>query len=373
MTPDPRTTGSRNLRVSGPTPLPESVLEALGEQMVSHRGEEFRHRLRRVVEHLAAVFGTRDGTVLPFTASGTGGLEAAVLNTLAPGDRVLAVRCGHFGDRFAEIAACFGAEVIPLDVPWGRAADPDEVRRTLRATGPVAAVLLTHCETSTGVLNPLPELAAAVHAESEALLLVDGVSSVGAAPVDMDRLGIDVVITASQKALMAPPGLVILAASRRALEVSERHAQSRYYFDFPKMAAAVAEGTTTYTPAMGVVYGLDAALQQIAAEGLDQVFRRHRELAAACRTGLAELGFEGFADPPHASPSVTSVLLPPELSASEVRARLEQEHQVFVAQGRSHLKERVLRVGHMGNVARHHIDHLVAAVAAVTTSGRARP
>ncbi|MCB1058068.1 MAG: alanine--glyoxylate aminotransferase family protein [Acidobacteria bacterium] len=371
MTRTPRTSGSRNLRVSGPTPLPEPVLEALGEQMVSHRGEEFRRRLRRVVARLAQVFGTREGTILPFTASGTGGLEAAVLNTLAPGDSVLAVRCGHFGERFAEVAECYGAEVLPLDVAWGRAADPDDLRRALRTHGPVAAVLLTHCETSTGVLNPLAELAAVVRAESPALVLVDGVSSVGATAIDMDRLGLDVVITASQKALMAPPGLVVLAASRRALEVSERHCQRRYYFDFPKMAEAVAEGTTTYTPAMGVIYGLDAALEQMLTEGLDQVFARHRELAAACRDGLRELGFEGFADPAHASPSVTSVLLPPELSASDIRSRLEREHEVFIAQGRAHLKERVLRVGHMGNVARHHIDHLVAAVAAVAASERA--
>jgi aspartate aminotransferase-like enzyme len=364
----PRITDSRNLRISGPTPLPGPVLEAAGEQMVSHRSEEFRHRLRRVVERLGEVFGTREGTILPFTASGTGGLEAAVLNTIAPGERVLAVRCGHFGERFAEVAATFGAEVVPLDVPWGKAADPDDLRRALRAAGPAAAVLLTHNETSTGVLNPLPELAAVVREETDALLLVDGVSSVGAVPVDMDELGLDLVLTASQKALMAPPGLVILAAGPRALAAAERGSQRRYYFDFPKMAAAVAEGTTTYTPAMGTVYGLDAALQLMADEGLEQVYRRHRELAGRCRAGLIELGLEGFADDPHASPTVTSVLLPEELSASEVRQRLEQEHQVFIAQGRSHLKERLLRIGHLGNVAEHHIDHLLEAFQSVLTA-----
>jgi aspartate aminotransferase-like enzyme len=364
------TSDRRNLRISGPTPLPEPVLAALGEQVVSHRGGEFRRRLRRVVEGLKPVFGTAGGTILPFTASGTGGLEAAVVNTVEPGDRVLAVRCGHFGERFAEIAEHYGAEVVPLDVPWGRAADPADLRRALRAAGAVRAVLLTHSETSTGVLNPLAELAAVVREESDALLLVDGVSSVGASPVSMDASGLDVVVTASQKALMAPPGLALLAVAPRALRAAAGGARKPYYFDFGRMAEAVAEGTTTYTPAMPVVYGLDAALGLIAAEGLDRVFVRHRELAAACRRGLAELGLEGFADPAHASPSVTSMLLPDDLSATEVRARLETDHGVFVAQGRAHLKERMLRVGHMGAVRRDEIDHLVAAFRAVATPGR---
>lgn len=362
----------RNSRISGPTPLPESVLEAAGGQMVSHRGEEFRQRLRRVVERLRPVFGTRQGAILPFTASGTGGLEAAVVNTLAPGDRVLAVRCGHFGERFAEVASTYGAEVTILDVPWGQAADPEALRRALRAAStPWRAVLLTHCETSTGVLNPLPELSTVVRAESDALLLVDGVSSVGGAEVAMDALGIDLVLTASQKALMAPPGLVILAAGERALAAAEANAstQTRYYFDFPRMVAAVAEGTTTYTPAVGVVYGLDASLELIHAEGLDNVFARHRELAAHCRSSMAELGFAGFADPERASPTVTSLLLPEDLSASEIRHRLEVEHGVFVAQGRAHLKERVLRIGHLGYVTHDHIDHLVDAARAVVATG----
>lgn len=364
------TSDRRNLRISGPTPLPGPVLSALGEQVVSHRGGEFRRRLRRVVERLGPIFGTREGIVLPFTASGTGGLEAAVVNLLAAGDRVLAARIGHFGERFAEVAQVYGARVEALDVPWGRATDPDELRDALRRAPDVRAVLLTHCETSTGVLNPLPELAAVAREESDAFLLVDGVSSVGGAPVAMDALGIDVVITASQKALMAPPGLAILAVSPRALRRAEETGGRRYYFDLPKMAAAVAEGTTTYTPSMASVYGLDAALELIAAEGLDRVFARHRELAAACRDGLAALGFAGFADPAHASPTVTSVLLPDELSASEVRARLEREHDLFVAQGRSHFKERMIRVGHMGNVGRSEIDLMLASFEAVATSGR---
>lgn len=364
------TSGPRNLRISGPTPLPRPVLAALGEQVVSHRGGEFRLRLRRVVERLGPVFGTREGTVLPFTASGTGGLEAAVVNVLADGDRVLAVRIGHFGERFSEIAQVYGARVETLDVPWGRAADPDDLRRALRRAPDVRAVLLTHCETSTGVLNPLTKLAAAAREETDAFLLVDGVSSVGAAPVAMDALGIDVVIAATQKALMAPSGLAILAVSPRALRRSQEAGRRRYYFDFPKMAAAVAEGTTTYTPSMASVYGLDAALDLIADEGIERVFARHRELAAACRDGLAALGFTGFADPTHASPTVTSVLLPEELSAGDVRGRLEREHDLFVAQGRSHLKERMIRIGHMGNVGREEIDRLLASFEAVVTSGR---
>lgn len=358
-----------NLRISGPTPLPEDVLRALGRQMLSHRSTGFRALLRKVIGGLRPVYGAVTSTVLPFTASGTGGLEAAIVNTVPAGARVLAVRGGHFGERFAEVAAAHGAEVIPFDVEWGRAADPEALRRKLREVSPIAAVLLTHNETSTGVLNPLPEIAAAVREESDALLLVDGVSSVGAIAIDMDELGVDVVVGVTQKALMAPPGLALVAVSERALAASRANGSRRYYFDFGRMAAAVAEGMTTYTPAISCVFALEAALALIAAEGLPQVFARHRELAARCRDGLCGLGLRAFADPAHASPSISAFLVPEHLSAGELRRRLESEHGVYVAQGRAQLKDRLLRVGHLGSVARSDIDHLVEAFASILAQG----
>lgn len=354
----------RNLRLTGPTPLPPAVLQALGRQMVSHRSGEFRACLRRVVEGLRPLLGTT-AAILPFTASGTGGLEAALVNTISPGDRVLAVQNGYFGERFAEIAHSFGATVIPWSISFGQAADPVELSERVSAALPLTAVLLTHNETSTGVLNPLPELAAAIRAKSDALILVDGVSSVGAVEIEMDKWELDVVITASQKALMAPPGLTIIAASRRALAIAKNNSQQRHYFDFTRMATAVAEGTTTYTPAISCIYALDAALELIAAEGLPTVFARHQQLAAACREGMAALGFKGFADPVHASPTVTSVLVPAGRSASAIRHRLEQECGVIVSQGRGVWKDRMLRFGHMGYVESQHIVHLLQAMGKV--------
>jgi aspartate aminotransferase-like enzyme len=363
------TPGRPNLRITGPTPLPPDVLGGLGDQMLSHRSEAFRGLLRRCLAALRPLFGATEAAILPFTASGTGGLEAAVANLVAAGDRVLAVQMGHFGERFAEIAVHYGAEVVRLEVPWGRAADPDEVRSRLRAAGPFQAVLLTHNETSTGVLNPLREIAAAVREESGALLLVDGVSSVGTTGIAMDAWGVDAVVTASQKGLMSPPGLAPVAAGPRALAAAARHRTRPYYFDFARMADAVAEGTTTYTPALGTLFALDRALQRIHAEGVPQVFARHLRLAAACRESLAALGLSGFADPAHASPAVTSALVPDGWTATELRRRLEAEHGVFVSQGRGIWKERMLRCGHMGWVEQEDIDHLAGAVRAVLHGG----
>jgi aspartate aminotransferase-like enzyme len=331
--------------------------------MVSHRSEEFRVRVANVTAGLRPLFGT--DVILPFTASGTGGLEAALVNTLGPGKRVLAVQIGYFGDRFAEIARGLDCPILPWSVPWGQAADPEELRRRLRAAAPLDAVLITHNETSTGVLNPLPALAAVVRAESEALILVDGVSSVGAVPVEMDEWGLDVVVTASQKALMSPPGLALVGVGARALAAARENKVRRYYFDFLRMAEAVSEGTTTYTPAISTVYALEAALALIAAEGRDTVFARHRRLAEACRAGMERLGFRGFADPAHASPTVTAILVPEGQSASALRRRLEDEHNVVVSQGRGIWKDQMLRLGHMGYVRSEDITHLIEAAARV--------
>lgn len=354
-----------NLRVTGPTPLPPRVLEAVAVQMISHRSEGFRACLFGVVAGLRPLFGTQ--VVLPFTASGTGGLEAALVNTVAPGARVFAVETGHFGRRFAEIAERFGAVVRRWCVPCGRAAEAADLRFRLRRSGSLDAVLLTHNETSTGVLSPLPELAAAIRAETDALLLVDGVSSVGAVPLAMDDWGIDVVVTATQKALMSPPGLAIIGTSHRALAASRERRLSRYYFDFTSMAEAVEHGTTTYTPAISIIYALEAALDLIAEETLPNVFSRHLRISRRCRRGFSDLGFALFADPAYASPTVTAVVVPEAWTAGALRRALA-ERGAIVSLGRGEWKDRVLRIGHMGYVEQHDIDLLVEAVAEVLAS-----
>lgn len=362
---------SVNLRISGPTPLPPQVRAALSTDMVSHRSVGFRDIVREVVDGLATIFGGPE-CVLPFTCSGTGGLEAAVVNTVPAGARVVVVSIGYFGARLTEIARMAGLAVELVELPWGRAADPADLAAVLRSMRGVAAVLLTHNETSTGVLNPLPELSAVVHENSDALLIVDVVSSLGATPVRMREWSIDVAVGVSQKALMSPPGMSLLGVSARALAAAAANPAPRNYFDFTAMARAVAEGTTTYTPAIPVLYALQVALRMIAAEGWDNVVTRHQRLAEQCRDGILGLGLDLAADALHASPTVTSLSLPAEVGASEVRDRMAEEHHVLVASGRSKWKESVLRIGHMGYVSTGNVAHAVTALGAVLGDGGAR-
>ncbi|MBQ0825167.1 pyridoxal-phosphate-dependent aminotransferase family protein [Streptomyces tagetis] len=351
-----------NVRTSGPLPVPEPVGAASVRGIVSHRGEGFRRLLGDVTDGLRPFFGTT-GAVLPFTCSGTGGMEAAVVNCVAPGERVLALCAGYFGERFAAVARAHGAEVTEHRVPWGRALDPAEVRGVLRAAGPFRAVLVTHNETSTGVLNPLREVCEAVREESDALILVDGVSSVGAIPVEMDAWGADVVVTVTQKALLAQPGISPVAAGERALAAARGRGGPRYYFDFPRMADAVTEGTTTYTPAVSVLQGLDAAVRLLREEGPENVFRRHRHAARHLRRRLTGLGLSPLVAPEDASPTVTAVRLPAGVPADAVRGRLEREHGVLVAGGRGPWKADTVRIGHMGVFREDQLDAAAEALA----------
>src|SRR3954463_2552029 len=302
------------LRIPGPTPLPNQVREAGSRQMVNHRGPEFKELLLRVTGAMKQAFRT-ESDVLVLTSSGTGALEAAVVNTLSPGDSVLSVNIGVFGDRFAKIARRYGADVTSLLVEHGKAAVPAEVGSTLRqmaAEGkPAKAVLVTFNETSTGVTNPLEQIAREIHAAApDALILVDAVSGLGAIPLDMDGWGLDVVTTGSQKSWMVPPGLAMVALSPRAWEAVERATMPRFYFDLTMHRDALAKGETPWTPAISVAFGLDEGIKLIEAEGYPQIFARHVACAEATRAGLKAMGFRLMADPAFASNTVTSAWLP---------------------------------------------------------------
>jgi aspartate aminotransferase-like enzyme len=242
-----------NLRVPGPTGLPPSVRAAGARQMINHRGPEFSGMLNRILDGMRPYFGTTSDIVV-LTSAGTGGLEAVIVNALSPGDRVLGVSVGVFGDRFAKVAQVYGANVTKLDFEWGQAVDPDVLRDHLRANPGYTAVLLTHNETSTGVMNPIATLAAVVRdVQPEALVLVDAVSSLGAVPFAMDDWGCDIVVTGSQKAWMAPPGLAMIAASPRAWDAMERATMPRFYFDLRAHRKTHAVGETPWTPAVSVL------------------------------------------------------------------------------------------------------------------------
>ena len=338
-----------NLRIPGPTALPPTVREAGAHQMINHRGPEFAAMLGRILDGMKPYFGTTSDIAM-ISSAGTGGLEAAVVNTLSPGDRVLGVSIGSFGDRFAKIAATYGADVTKLDAEWGYAAAADEIRERLRSIPPVKAVLLTHNETSTGVMNPIPELAAAIREERpEALILVDSVSGLGAVPFEMDAWGIDVVVTGSQKAFMAAPGLAMVAASERAWTAMETATMPRVYFDLRAHRDSHASGETPWTPAIAVVYQVDEGIRLMGLEGAEHIFARHEACAAASRAGLQALGFELFADPAHASKTVTAALVPEGLDWKSFNGELKRRGLVL-AGGQGKLTGKIFRLGHLGSV-----------------------
>jgi aspartate aminotransferase-like enzyme len=347
-----------NLRIPGPTALPPSVREVGGRQMINHRGPEFAAMLARILDGMRPFFGT-SADIAMLSCAGSGGLEAAVVNTLSPGDQVLAVSIGSFGDRFAKIAETYGAQVSRLEVEWGQAASPEALRDALVAAPGTRAVLLTHNETSTAVMNDVPALAAAVReAAPGALILVDSVSGLGAVPFAMDAWGVDVVVTGSQKAWMAAPGLAMVAASARAWSAMETARMPRFYLDLRRHRDAHASGQTPWTPALAVVYQVDEGIRLMHEEGREAVFARHEACAAAARAGLQALGLELFADPAHASRTVTAGWVPDgtdwKAFNREVRAR-----GVVLAGGQGKLQGRIFRIGHLGSVI---LDEIVGAI-----------
>jgi len=341
------------LRIPGPTPLPPAVREASARQMINHRGPEFRAILARVTERLQRAFATSNDLFI-LTASGTGGLEAAIVNHLSPGDDVVAVSIGSFGDRFGDIAQRYGAAVRRYNTEWGRAAQPREVSAMLRAMAeegrPARAVLLTHNETSTGVVNPLRDLAtAAREASPDTLIIVDGISGLGAVPFETDAWDLDVVVTGSQKSWMVPPGLTMISVSSRAWTAARRASMPRYYFDLDAAKRYLEKGETPWTPAISVVVALDVALDMLEAEGYPRIFERHAECGAAARAGLAAMGFEPVAEPEHASDTVTAAWLPEGADWPTLNRELKSRGLV-VAGGQGKMSGRILRLGHLGDV-----------------------
>jgi aspartate aminotransferase-like enzyme len=347
-----------NLRIPGPTSLPPSVREAGGRQMINHRGPEFAAMLGRIQAGMKPYFGTTSDIAI-VSSAGTGGLEAAVVNVLSPGDRVLGVSIGSFGDRFAKIAETYGASVDRVNAEWGWAADPDELRERLPAAD-YRAVLLTHNETSTGVMNPIPALAAAIREVApDALILVDSVSGLGAVPFEMDAWGCDLVITGSQKAWMAAPGLAMIAASERGWAAMETARMPRFYFDLRKHRESARTGETPWTPAIAVVYQVDAGLQLMAAESAPGIFARHEACAAATQAGLEALGFNLFADAANRSKTVTAALVPEGLDWKAFNSEVKRRG-VVLAGGQGKLTGKIFRVGHLGSVT---VDEILGAIA----------
>ena len=350
----------KHLRIPGPTPCPDEVLQAMSWPMINHRGPEFAQILHGVIANLKQLFQTKNDVFL-LTSSGTGSMEAAVVNTLSPGDKVLSVSIGLFGERFGTIAEQFGAEVIPLRFEWGQAADADAIRRALQSNPEIKAVLVTHNETSTGVTNDLAAISSVVK-EFDKLLLVDAISSLGSIDLPVDDWHCDVALTASQKGWMVPPGLAMVSVSPAAWQAHAHARMPRYNWDFAKYKSYLEKGQTPWTPAVSVVFALSVALEMMVQEGLANIIARHARVARAARDGVKSLGLSLFADEKCASNTVTAVATKEGLDSKKMLRIMKEEQGIVLAGGQQALEGKMFRIGHLGWVTEADIEVVISAL-----------
>ena len=336
----------RYLFTPGPTPVPPEVLAAMSQPVVHHRGPDFKPIYRRCLDRLQEVFRTQS-EVLLFTSSGTGTLEAATANLCSPGDRIVVVSAGYFGERWATIGEVYGCEVEHVRYEWGENPSADDLASTLADLGGVKAVFLTQSETSTGVVADVRALAAAVK-EAGALVCVDAISSLGAVPCDTDEWGLDVVVSGSQKALMTPPGVALTSISDAAWSASEGASSPRFYFDWARTRDAQQKLDAAFTPAVSIVVALDVALGLLLERGLEAAFEQHVRLGRACREGVKAMGLELFSPDDDTAAVVTAVRMPDGIDADQMLVDLRDRFGITFAPGQGPLKGRVLRIGHIG-------------------------
>jgi len=328
----------------GPTPLPEKVRLIQARDIIHHRTKEFSKIFQEVYQDLKYVFQTKN-EVLTFAASGTGAMEATVANLLSPGDEVLVIRGGKFGERWAEIGKAFGLKVTNIDVEWGKAPDPMQIEEKLGANGNIKAVFTQLIETSTGVRYDVESIARIV-STTPAVLVVDAISGLGAEPLFTDDWKVDVVVAGSQKGLMLPPGLSFVSLSDKAWKLVDKANSPRYYWDFKKAASSLAKGQTPYTPAISLICALRESLALIKEEGINAVLDRHYTFAQAVQRAVLSLGLQIFGYPP--SNALTAVLVPPEVDEKELRKKMQEDFGVIVAGGQGKLSGKIIRIAHLG-------------------------
>ena len=334
------------LRIPGPTPLPSEVLQSMTKQMINHRGAEFHKIMTDVTNKLKIIFQTNNDIFI-MTGSGTGGMETAIVNTLSPGEKVLAVSIGNFGNRFATIAKTFGANVVKVDFEMGTAADPAKVREVLVSNPDIKAVLITHNETSTGITNDLASLSKIVK-EFDKLLIVDCVSSLGSIDCPVDEWGIDVAVSGSQKGWMSPPGLAFVSMSRKAWEANITSKMPRFYWDLVRAKNYLEKEETPWTPAITTVFALSTGLDILIKEGLQNIFARHARVARMTRDGIKAMGLKQVADDKFASNTVTAIWLPQGIEYKTLSRMMRDEKQVTIAGGQDALDGKIFRIGHLG-------------------------
>ncbi len=353
-------TFQRQLRIPGPTPLPDRVVRAMSRPMIDHRGPEFAAILFEITAGAKRVFKTKHDLLL-LTSSGTGGLESAVANLVSPGDEVVVALCGNFGERFAALAVAYGARVHRLEFDWGKPVDPAELESFLQRHPKAEVLLLTHNETSTGLTNPLRELAR-VGRDADRIVVVDGVSSISSIEIETDAWGVDVAVSGSQKGWMAPPGFALVSVSDRAWAQQAKARSPRFYFDWKESRTWAEKGMTPFTPAMPVAFAMQEGLRMLEEEGLNNVYERHARLARATQAGLQALGFQLYAQEGYRSNTVTSAVPPQGLDVNELRKVIDSRYGVVIAGGQGKMAGKMVRVGHLGAVAEGDVVQVIWAI-----------
>ena len=356
------------LMIPGPTPVPETVLKAMGRHPIGHRSGEFQTIVRRTTEQLKWLHQT-SSDVLVITGSGTAAMEAGMINTLSRGDKVLCGDNGKFGERWVKVARAYGLEVDVVTAEWGQPLDTEAFRAALEADTEkqIKAVILTHSETSTGVINDLETIARYVKAHGTALTIADCVTSLGACNVPMDAWGLDVVASGSQKGYMLPPGLSFVAMSDRAWAAYATSDLPKFYLDLGPYRKTAAKDSNPFTPAVNLYFGLEAALDMMQKEGLEAIFARHARHRAAAQAGMEAIGLPLFAAQGHGSPAITAVA-PEGLDAELLRKTVKEKFDILLAGGQDHLKGKVFRIGHLGYVCDRDVLTAVSAIEATLQS-----
>ncbi|MDY7002408.1 MAG: alanine--glyoxylate aminotransferase family protein [Cyanobacteriota bacterium] len=351
------------LMIPGPTPVPETALLAMAKHPIGHRSSDFSKIMAEVTENLKWLHQTKND-VLILASSGTGAMEAGMINFLSPGDRVLCGCNGKFGDRWAEVATAYGLEVEKITAEWGQPLDSEKFRQQLEADKEkkIKAVIITHSETSTGVLNDLKTINSYVKAHGEALIIVDAVTSIGAVNIPIDELGLDVVASGSQKGYMIPPGLAFVAVGAKAWTAYETAKLPRYYLDLGKYRKDAAKNTTPFTPPVNLFFALQATLRMMQDEGLENIFARHQRLMSTTRAAVKALGLPLFGPDAAASPAITAVASPPEIDAEKIRSIVSKRFDIALAGGQNHLKGKIFRIGHLGFVSERDILTAISAL-----------
>ena len=348
--------------IPGPTPVPEKVLQALGKHPIGHRSKDFQKLVEITTKNLKWLHQT-ENDVLTITGSGTAAMEAGIINTLSKGDKVICGENGKFGERWVKVAKEFGLDVIKIEAEWGKPLNPEDFKRILEKDEQkeIKAVILTHSETSTGVINDLQTISSYIRNHKKALSIIDCVTSIGACNVPVDEWEIDIVASGSQKGYMIPPGLSFISMSKKAWEANDKSNLPKFYLNLKSYKKSLSNNSNPYTPAVNLVFALDESLKMMKDEGLEKIFNRHNKHKLAVTAAVKALNLKLFADEDNLSPSVTAIQIE-DIDAEDFRKEIKDKYDILLAGGQDHLKGKIFRVGHLGYINDRDIISVITAI-----------